>query len=189
MLAIWLLGGLSIAAADKMLPDSTVADWSAVVSEVTLDDKSVLFEYTARTFSGTVEGAMLAISFVPRFNCDQLVSVRLPVEFQPETTDVVLEFLVGDDKRDFVGLVDDSEDFLMFSVGANAEQIGNLRKALDTESRATVRVTPVGDNALTGSGVAFSFSLLGSRLAALAAQDNCLSHVPLAYNPNQAQAQ
>ena len=60
-----LCSGVGTVQSQTRLPDSAFEDWSAVVNETALPDGSVLFDYSARTFSGRTEGAMLAISFVP----------------------------------------------------------------------------------------------------------------------------
>ncbi|MFK7858989.1 MAG: hypothetical protein AB8B64_09215 [Granulosicoccus sp.] len=181
----WMFSGMTVVAADTMLPDSSVGDWSAKVSEFELSDGSVLFEYTARTFSGSTEGAMLAISFVPRFNCEQTVNVRLPDEVQPESADVVLEMSFDGKQLRHAGLVDDAGEFLIYSVGATVDEISALRGIIDVSDRASIRIIPDTNDSsgkVPGSA-AVEFSLHGSRLVALTAQTSCLSHVPLDYKP------
>lgn len=184
MVAGWLLSGMGVSSADTLLPDSSFEDWSAVVREVDLADGSVLFEYTARTFSGRVEGAMLAISFVPRFDCKQTVHVRMRNNLQAAPVDRLLDFSIGPTRLKFTGLVDEVGHYLYYSVAATADDIDELLQLIADYSRATIYLASDSTDE-AASAESLNFSLLGSRLSTQATQRNCESHVPVAYERRQ----
>jgi len=206
-----LLAGIAVdALAEKRLPGSVYDDWSAVVNETAMPDESVLFDYASRTFSGRTEGAMLAISFVPRFHCAPTVSFRTRAnnEFSAETAR--LEITLNTEMLVFEGLVDKSGEFLTYTIAASGDEHDRLRRKIDYASRISFQIlpsdtkatAPVGqyrqiDEASSTVPVAgpdaiefhrdaaekIEFSLLGSRLATLSAENSCKGHKPLAFTP------
>ncbi len=192
----WLLICVTPAYADTQLSESTFQDWTGEMSESVLSDGSVLFEYTSRTFSGRVEGAMLALSFIPRFHCAPIFSIRLRAKQEAVINDPVLEVSFGSDVLTFEGFVDSDEDFLTYSILASSEQMEKLWQRLDESPRVTVNIgsgssqgssTPSegGSLAETSSSPFNSivFSLLGSKLASRSVQAHCQLHEPVKFQP------
>lgn len=185
--AFWLLGVTSHVFAEKRLPDSSFEDWTAVVNELALTDGSVLFDYTARTFSGRTEGAMLSMSFVPRFSCSPMLNLRLKNAEKSARGDVTLEINVGSERLQFGGLMDKDGGFVSYTVEASTEETRQLRELIDASARIRFSLSPAANEAQSQSDAdsndSVVFSLLGSRLAMLSAESHCKAHVPLAFNP------
>lgn len=193
ILAGWLLICVSSATAGTRLAESTFQDWTGEVSEAVLPDGSVLFEYTSRTFSGRVEGAMLALSFIPRFHCAPLFNVRLRGSEESAVNEPIVEVSFGDAVQTFPGFVDSLEGFLLYSIMASVDEMDELRRMLDDSPRATINLSSLATrSALDAQSEAATpaetsdsivFSLLGSKLATRAAQAHCESHEPVAFQP------
>lgn len=182
----WLLSGIAGATAVKPLPDSSFEDWTGLVHKTDLNDQSVLFEYTARSFSGRVSGAMLAISFIPRFNCEPMVTVSFPSDVHSGLASSQLEFTFGRERRTFTGLVDRVSGNVVYAVAASASDVDALRDLIEVSSRVNVRVFSGSDSSSRKAKKdnELAFSLFGSRLATLAAERHCLYHEPLTYDPD-----
>lgn len=184
----WLLSNAGQTLAQMRLPGSVFEDWSAVVSETVLPDESVLFDYAARTFSGRTEGAMLAISFVPRFHCAPAVSLRTRVGPGFASEAVVLELTLDSERMLFDGFFDGSDNDVTYAIAASGDELDRLRKKIDVASRMRFRILPSGaEDSASGNEApeaeSIAFSLLGSRLATLSAERYCKAHEPLAFNP------
>lgn len=191
ILLSWLFSNAGQTLAQTRLPGSVFEDWSAVVSETVLPDESVLFDYAARTFSGRTEGAMLAISFVPRFHCAPAVSLRTRVGPGFTSEAVVLELTLDSERMQFDGFFDGSENDVTYAIAASGDELDQLRKKIDAASRISFRIMSSGAEGSPSSNEAsgtdtvgsIAFSLLGSRLATLSAEQYCKAHEPLAFNP------
>lgn len=187
----WLCISFGLVAGETRLPDSVFEDWSAVVSESTLPDGSVLFDYSARTFSGRTEGAMLAISFVPRFHCAPTINVRTRADSAPAATSVILEIAIDSESMQFDGLYDEAGEYLLYAIAESSDVQDQLRKKIDVASRISFKIVTSDAEGLASSSYisgadevgSIVFSLLGSRLAALSAEEHCKAHEPLAYTP------
>lgn len=185
IVAGWLFSGILSVSAVESLPDSSFVDWSGLVRESDLADGSVLFEYTARTYSGRTSGAMLAISFVPRFNCEPTINVRLPRTDNPVIANPRLEFVFNGEEQSFAGFVDSDAVDAIYSVAASTPEVLALRNAIEVSSRTNIRVFQELDSSSDKASGPYNltFSLLGSRLATSMAEKHCWSHTPLAYDP------
>jgi len=142
--------------ANQRLPGSVYDDWSAVVNETALPDESVLFDYASRTFSGRTESAMLAISFVPRFHCAPVVSIRTRA-------------------------IDDLSAVLSSDAKATAP-VGQYLQIDNAIANVPVAGRDVSEFD-RDEAYKIEFSLLGSRLATLSAEKFCKGHKPLAFTP------
>lgn len=204
---IGLLASIAVeVSAEQRLPGSVYDDWSAVVNETALPDESVLFDYASRTFSGRTEGAMLAISFVPRFHCAPVVSIRTRAIDDLSAETARLEITLDAERVLFEGVVDEAGEFLTYTIAASSDEHDQLRRKIDYASRISFQVlssgaratAPVGqylqvanvpvagrDVSESASDEAYTieFSLLGSRLATLSAENYCKAHKPLAFTP------
>lgn len=191
ILVSWLFSSSGYTLAQTPLPDSVFEDWFAVISETTLPDESVLFDYEARTFSGRTEGAMLAISFVPRFHCAPAVSLRTRVGPGFASEAVVLELTLDSERMQYGGFFDGSDEDVTYAIATSPDELDQLRKKIDVASRISIKILPPGAQGLPSGSEASEtdevdsivFSLLGSRLATLSAEEHCRAHEPLTFNP------
>ena len=179
-----LAGGVGPVLSQTRLSDSEFEDWTALVNETVLPDGSVLFDYTARTFSGRTEGAMLAISFVPRFNCAPTVALRKRAGTELATEAVTLEITVDSESMQYDGLVDKAGDYVSYALGVSSDVQEQLRKKMDAASRISFKVlVPDTDDSGSDAAESIAFSLLGSQQATLSAEEHCRAHEPLEFSP------
>ncbi len=197
ILAGWLLICSTEASAGTRLADSTYQDWAGELSDSVLPDGSVLFEYAARTFSGRVEGAMLSLSFIPRFNCAPMFNLRVRGGENAVISEPVIELSFGKQTRVYSGYVDVEEEYVFYSIMISVEEMVSLRKLFDSSPRATINVTSKA--LISGRDVqaeeespkrisadsvgSIDFSLLGSKRTTLSAQTYCAAHEPIEFQP------
>lgn len=194
MVGICLCSGQ--AAAATQLADSASFDWVGWLEESTLPDNSVLFEYSARTLSGSTQGALLAVSFVPRFDCRPAISARLPSAVQDSTLASALELSIDDQSLTFDIVREEDGDFTVFSLIASDDQIEQLLQTINEALRATISpvvsnqnerpavVKDVVDNSAEGFSEppgSVNFSLLGSTTATEMTRIHCYLHEPVVY--------
>ena len=189
-----LLGSVNNTFAENRLPDSTFKDWTGVSNEIEMSDGSTLFEYAARSFSGSTEGAKLSLIFVPRFNCAPTVTVRMPDDGNTVNDRNSLLVSVDGVSRPYSFVADREPGFIIYSIAATVDELVELRENFDTSSRVSVSVIdnakPVDDvpedstvtrGPVSGSSRAVTFSMFGSKLATLAVDTHCRSHKPLSF--------
>lgn len=191
-------GALSISSqllAGAGLPDTVFQNWSGVIEKKTLVDGSFLTEYSAKTPHDKLEGAMLAISFVPRFMCSPILTVRVPhtANMVDSVTDV--EVTLDNVRQNIRGFIEQDGDFLSYSVSAPMAEMKRIVKNIDVSSRLSFRVVPqkaIDDEANSGlsdgpdqKSQGIVFSLLGSQRATSAVQKHCTEHRPLPYAPHE----
>ena len=182
--------------AKTALPNSTFQDWAGVLSEVDLPDGSVLFEYSARSFSGRTEGGMLAITFVPRFKCAPTITVRVPDadagELRPADASLLVQ--VGGDQKIHKVVADRQEGYINYAIMASVGELRKLRETFDTSSRVWISLVD-DDLQLDEKSADFiddpgspmdqsedlAFSLLGSRLSTREVDKHCQTHKPVPY--------
>ena len=202
VLSVFLLGksnptvaeSVAESVAEGTLPNSTFKDWAGVLSEVDLPDGSVLFEYSARSFSGRTEGGMLAITFVPRFECAPTITVRVPdaAEFRPADASLLVE--AGGDLKMHKTVVDEEEGYINYAIAASVGELKKLRETFDASSRVSIYLIDDANeldkktvNATVDSGSSMdqskgvAFSLLGSRRATREVDNYCRTHKPIPY--------
>ena len=176
------------------LPNSTFQDWAGVLSEVDLPDGSVLFEYSARSFSGRTEGGMLAITFVPRFECAPTITVRVPDAGELQPVDASLLVQVGGDQKIHKAVADKQEGYINYAIMASVGELKKLRETFDTSSRVWIslvddarQLNEKSVDAGNDSGSPMdqsedlAFSLLGSRLSTREVDKYCQTHKPVPY--------
>lgn len=175
------------------LPGSVHQDWSGILLQTTLPDRSVLNEYTARTYSGSTPGASLQVSFAPRFDCTAMVSVVVAADvgqlgeeqFSDEQSRIVMQ--IDSDTMDVPTLTDREERQSRYSYDADSASQQLLRTVLDTASRVEVElpsvrsVSPDAD-AADPPPVKVLFSLLGSRMTIQSVENRCRIHEPLPFS-------
>lgn len=185
--------------AGARLSKSASYDWVGWLEESKLPDNSILFEYAARTLSGSTEGAMLTVSFVPRFNCNMAISVHIPRAVRGDDVTEAIELLIDDESYIFDSVQEDDGDSTVYSLITTNAKIEKLLEAINLALRANVRpVTnteadrssstqdgPVDESlqeraAANGkSGV--NFSLLGSRISTEGTRLQCILHKPVEF--------
>ena len=198
VVACWLLGSVSSVFANTALSESAHVDWAGVVSRSELRDGSVLFEYTSRTFSARTEGAMFALTFIPRFQCSASIGLRVRAGTFPETQAPRLQLTLSNRTSTFDALVDKDQDYVLYTLIGPTERLEQLRQELDKSLRVVVSVVPadyfmVGGasgaaqakaiNSSQGELDGVEFSLLGSRMSMSAVESHCEYHQPLDYRP------
>lgn len=192
-----LLGLLSVPAlADVVgakLPESTSQDWNGSLMQVVLNDGSQLSEYVAKTMAGSVEGAYLAVSFIPRFKCTPVISVFVDpasgIELDSNAT--VLDLRIDQKSIEFPVLGDAEEGAITFTFNADQNASSRLLATLDTGSRAffdlfsgtslDLEVGATDSEAGQRVGEKIEFSLLGSKYSTQMVQDHCQAHTPIAF--------
>jgi hypothetical protein len=193
-LIVSLIGPNQADADPSKLSDSTFQNWTGILTQVTLNDGSLLNEYVAKTMSSVVENASLVVSFLPRFNCTPIISVIVGAASAVESDSGLKTLGLRIDRKpvDFPVLVDADERGVRYSM--NADQAANLEllTLLDKGSRASV-VLPLGnpDAAMSAddpeteqnqAGQQIGFSLLGSRSATQAVKVHCQAHIPIPFD-------
>ena len=198
VLSVFLLGKSNHTVAERIaegtLPNATFHDWTGVLSEVDLPDGSVLFEYSARSFSGRAEGGMLAITFLPRFECAPTITVRVPDAGDPRPLDVSLLVDAGGDLKLHKAVADKEDGYINYAIMASVGELKKLRETFDTSPRVWISVVDdtyeTGKNSVdltaeSGSPMeqseGLAFSLLGSRLATREVDKYCRAHKPVPY--------
>ena len=185
-----LFSGAGPVLSQTRLPDSAFEDWTALVTETALPDGSVLFNYIARTLSSRTEGAMLAISFVPRFSCAPSVTLRKRTGPELASETAILEITVDSERMQYDALIDEVDEYRTYALAASSDMQDQLRQKMDVASRLTFKVL-LSDTAAVASSNELSatdalnsivFSLRGSKLATLSAENHCRAHKPLEFN-------
>jgi len=176
------------------LADSTFQDWNGLLLQVPLNDGSTLNEYVARTMAGSVSGASLSVSFLPRFDCTPVISVSVSATSgtELESGREALEFMIDRKPVDFPVLFDDEESGVRYTYNADQPQSTELLARLDVGSRVSVYFS--ADKAaaalVTESAAVdpqsvqneqIEFSLLGSSSSAQAVKEHCLAHIPIPF--------
>ena len=202
VLSVFLLGksnptvaeNFSKSIVENALPNSTFQDWAGVLSEVDLPDGSVLFEYSARSFSGRAEGGMLAITFLPRFECAPTIIVRVPDAGDPRPADASLLVEAGGGMKIHKAVADKEEGYINYAIAASVGELKMLRKTFDTSPRVRISLVDDADeldkqsmDATTDPGSpmdqseGLAFSLLGSRRATQEVDKYCRTHKPVPF--------
>ena len=183
-----LLGSVNNTFAENRLPDSTFKDWTGVSNEIEMSDGSTLFEYAARSFSGSTEGAKLSLIFVPRFNCAPTVTVRMPDNGNTVNDRNSLLVSVDGVGTSYNFVADREPGFIIYSIAATVDELVELRENFDKSSRVSISVmdnapedSTVTRDPVLGSSRAVTFSMFGSKLATLAVDTHCRSHKPLSF--------
>lgn len=176
----------------------TFQNWNGVVQQTILPDKSILTQYVASTRSANTDGAELHVSFMPRFDCTPHISILLPISVVSEPTRLD-GFVISVDKEawEFPVLADADGSIVRFSMNAVSADHQELRQKFDFASKATVswQSTAAAVHGTVEATAAHSvasvessndepayYSLLGSRAAVKAAEDQCNSHEPIPYD-------
>ena len=187
------------ALAVSVLPDSSHRDWAGVVKEVPLPDGSTLFEYSAQTASSSVDGALLALSFIPRFNCNPTLYLRLPSDYWPDNTDsvIALDIAFNNQTYRYPALIDEEPGFKTYSISTSIEEFVELQRLVDYSSRASFQPAQVSDKPTeqqdspdaVGKAMdkvdtvrSIEYSLLGSRRSARATESLCEQHQPIPFS-------
>lgn len=187
--------------AGTRLTKSASYDWVGWLEESKLPDNSILFEYAARTLSGSTEGAMLTVSFVPRFNCNMAISIHIPRAVLGDDMTESIELLIDDELYTFDSVREEDGDSTVFSLVTTNAEIEELLETINLALRANIRpvTNTEGDRSsstqdgpdeeslqeraatIGSSGV--NFSLLGSRISTEGARLQCTLHKPVGYSP------
>ncbi|MFK7855973.1 MAG: hypothetical protein AB8B79_17785 [Granulosicoccus sp.] len=179
------------------LSESTFQDWNASLMQATLNDGSVLNEYMAKTMAGSAEGAALAVSFLPRFQCTPIISLSLNSALvdQIEKVDVALSLKIDEEQVEFPVLRDIEDISVRYTLNSDQQTHSELLALLDRSSRVFLDFDyspEAASNLAEDDGVAaeaasdqvaaqIQFSLLGSRLSTQAAKKHCDEHIPIPF--------
>ena len=188
------------ASAGAILPDSSYENWAGFVNELALPDGSTLYEYSAQTTSGDVEGAMLSVSFIPRFNCHPTVYLRLPSDYWPEDSDSVLllDITFNQKNYQYPALIDEEPGFRTYSISTDINDLDDLRELVDYSVRASFQPAQGSESEEAANGKSSSqaisepadsadapasvkYSLIGSRRAVKATELYCEQHKPVPF--------
>lgn len=194
----------SLSANLGLIPDSTHEEWAGELLSLATSDGSALHEYTAHTSAIDNPGAMLAISFVPRFACNPIVSITVPKPvIQSYGAGVQISFLIDDEEMKFEALGDEIDEHVKFTFQSDTAASKDLRRRLDIGSRFAMALESLSADSAssvsaersladTNSDVPqtdfiqpINFSLLGSRKSAFVAEQACKTHEPLPYPVKQ----
>ena len=184
-----VLAPLTASVADvqvSSLTDTEFLDWNGVLEKTTLDDRSILNEYIARTRSRGTPGAVLEVAFIPRFGCTPAVRIILPEQdTQPSAGQGLLLLSLDREPYDFPALIDGDSALHEYSFLAGQATQQELRLLLDTSSHLLIHQTFTADDQAgksdPESDESIEFSLLGSRLSVLAVESHCRTHIPLPF--------
>jgi hypothetical protein len=175
------------------IEDSTFQDWSAYKHEFALADGSVLTDYAATSFAGSLSDNRIIISFVPRFECVPVISVVVASYITSgEATPHAVSLEIDGRELPFPAIVDAAEEAAFrYSYNASILDQTNLLQQLDVGSRLVVMfndrqsASVDATTAAVGPDKMVSFSLLGSRKSGLAAKALCEAHTPVPLESNQ----
>ncbi|MGQ7845417.1 hypothetical protein ACUNV4_13120 [Granulosicoccus sp. 3-233] len=181
-----VLAPLTASAADVQaspLVDTDFQDWNGVLSETALSDQSVLSEYSARTYSRDRQGAVLEVTFIPRFGCTPLLRITLPEQGPvPASGQELMRLVVDGEPFDMPALIDGDSSTLEYSYLAGHDGQQDMRLLLDRSSRLQIQRADIAEDLITQEDDPATepvrFSLLGSRLSVLAVESRCQAHTP-----------
>lgn len=168
------------------LAETAYQDWVGMLYEISLPDTSILNEYVAQTFSGSTAGASLQVAFMPRFNCNPVISLMfkelqgLPGNIEGQ----VIELKIDGEKIDLPTIVDEKDSMRRYSFNADEAAQQALRQMLDISNRLTVTWVQESDKAEaseTAENSAVAFSLLGSQKSMHQVEINCRRHKPVPF--------
>ena len=177
-------------AAQPVFAEPALMAWEGSVQEDVLPDESTLVEFIASTSSKSAEGAILSISFIPRFNCSPLISVRVPSR-QVSATGSVLTLQIDGEQKTYPVIADTDDGEVIYTIDGSLRERAVLRKLLDLSLQVNawvVRPPSKPEDVRVNTEVKqyadslADFSLLGSRRAAFSAEARCKSHQVAAPN-------
>lgn len=185
-----VLAPLAVSATDgpgSSLTNTGFRDWTGLLSETTLKDNSVLSEYMAVTRSENTPGAMLQVSFVPRFGCTPQLRVVVDKKNHQASSELEMIWLwIDGEKLQFPALVDTTSTSHEYSLMADHSRQQEMRAVLDRASHLHVHWKDFEEEPAAGvaseSDDIVRFSLLGSRLSVEGVESHCNAHVPLPYD-------
>lgn len=193
-IAVWLASLTTVYATQHKIPieDSTFQDWSAYKHALALADGSVLTDYAATSFAGSLSDNRVVISFLPRFDCVPIISVVVASYVTSgDAQSHAVSLQIDGRELPFPAIVDREEAAFRYSYNATILDQTDLLEQLDVGSRLVVtfseRQSASAD--VTAAAVApdrkVGFSLLGSRKSGLVARAQCEAHKPVPLESNQ----
>ena len=175
-LLLCVVAGNPLAARETALPDAAFERWEGHLLQTQLADDSTLAEFRGETVSLEPSGYRLRVSFLPRFGCVPLVSVR--ADLRPGSVEkggrsaaglAVQEFRIDDQLVDLPAIIDDDGQHGTLYFQTPRSRAFELRQRIDTGNVVLL---------LTEADERVDFSLFGSNRTLQAVQARCMQHPP-----------
>lgn len=152
--------------------DPETEHWFSSVQRTRLADGSVLTEYIARTPATNSGGVWLQTTYIPRFTCSPLSSIKI-------SKDHLWSHRIGGDSNFAIELIIDGKpNLLSVNLDSVADTVelnfqGNYQRRIDLQNR--IDQGTLGSVAID-QYLTVEFSLLGSLKTQKLAKMNCLDH-------------